>query len=117
MKEAPVEKRLKQKLEPFGFEVLKLTTPGTSHVMDRMIRMPTWSPAPPAFVEVKRPGEEPRPAQDYTAQQWKRAGCDVREYVDTYEKVDALALALRTEAELRAPGIFLPWTRHNEEVA
>lgn len=97
MKEHPVEIRLKNKLQAKGFEVLKLVTPGNTDSMDRMILRPRYAPGPPVFVEVKRPGEEPRKSQAWTRDDWRKRGCDVREYVDTYEKVDALAEALIKE--------------------
>lgn len=95
--EHPVEERLKW-LEGFGFEVLKLVTPGTSFVMDRMILYPVWSPSDPAFVEAKAPGKEPRPAQAETADNWRKRGCDVRQYVDTEDKAIKLCDELLCEA-------------------
>lgn len=95
--EHPIEERLKW-LEGFGFEVLKLTTPGTSFVMDRMILYPTWSPSDPVFVECKAPGKTPRRAQAYTAADWIARGCDVREYVDTEDKAIKLCDELLCEA-------------------
>lgn len=87
--EHPVEMRLKW-LEGFGFEVLKLTTPGHIAVMDRMILSPKWSPSPPGFVECKAPGKEPRPAQYHTADDWHARGCKIYEHVSTED--DAIRL-------------------------
>ena len=87
--ESEIEQRLK-KLEDYGFLVLKLTTPGNSGVMDRMILWPTWAPAPPEFVEVKRPNQRPRPLQEATAENWLARGCVVNPYVDSYTKVDKM---------------------------
>lgn len=98
MRESVVEDRLKV-LERHGFKVLKLRTPGYSGVMDRMILWPTYAPRPPSFVELKRPGKEPRPLQVAVANDWKRRGCDVREYCDTIDKVDALVARLLVELE------------------
>lgn len=89
MKEHVVEARLKR-LERYGFRVLKLQTPGHNGVMDRMIIWPKYAPRPPSFVECKRPGEEPRPLQVFVAEDWKARGIDVRPFVDTVEKADAL---------------------------
>jgi hypothetical protein len=89
MKECVVEKRLKR-LEKYGFRVLKLQTPGHNGVMDRMIIWPKYAPRPPSFVEVKRPGEEPRPLQVFVAEDWKARGLDVRPFVSTFEEADAL---------------------------
>lgn len=98
MKEAVVEERLKR-LERHGFLVRKLRTPGYNGVMDRMILWPKYAPRPPSFVELKRPGEEPRPLQAAVADDWRERGCDVREYCDTIEKVDALCTQLISELE------------------
>ncbi len=89
MLEYSVEGRLK-KLERKGFKVLKLRTPGCNGVMDRMILWPKYSPKPPTFVEIKRPGQDLRALQLATALDWKARGCDVREPCDTYEDIDAL---------------------------
>jgi hypothetical protein len=94
--EAVVEKRLKR-LEARGFSVYKLRTPGRNGVMDRMILWPKYSPKPPVFVELKAPGKEPRLLQYAVAADWTARGCDVREYCDTIEKVDALIALLLGE--------------------
>lgn len=98
--EAKVEGRLK-KLEGFGFEVFKLRTPGKSGAMDRLILNPTWSPAPPALVEIKRPGHVERPLQEARRDNWRARGADVRDMCDTYEKIDKLCDSLLTEAVIR----------------
>lgn len=98
MKEAVVEAALKR-LERFGFDVLKLRTPGHNGVMDRMILWPRYAPRPPSFVELKRPGQEPRPLQVAVACDWKARGCDVRQYCDTLDKVNTLVDSLIIEVE------------------
>lgn len=85
-------------LEGFGFEVLKLTTPGHIAVMDRMVLAPTWSPAPPSFVECKAPGKEPRPAQQHTAENWYARGCKIHEYVSTEDDAIRFCDTLLCEA-------------------
>lgn len=90
MLEAAVEGRLKRYLEKVGFKVLKLTTPGTMGVPDRMILRPKWSPGPPWFVELKRPGKAERPLQDAVRDDWRKRGVLVLDMCDSYEKVDAL---------------------------
>lgn len=99
MIEAQVEKRLKRELEFHGFKVLKLTTSGNSGVMDRMILRPKWSPGPPMFVEVKKPGEKPRRLQEEVAIDWHVRGALVLPYVSTYEEVDALVDKLVKQAQ------------------
>lgn len=114
MLEAYVEAYTKQ-LKGFGFEVLKLSTPGNSGAMDRLILMPKWSPAPPVFVEIKRPGKKERPLQAARRDNWRARGCDVRPMCDTPEKVYALVQTLVWEAEQRAPDVQLPWVRRQEK--
>lgn len=98
--ESPVELRLKW-LEGFGFRVLKLVTPGYISAHDRLILAPTWSPAPPVFVEAKAPGKTLRMAQSYTAENWRARGCDVREYIDTEDKAIRLCDNLLVAAVIR----------------
>lgn len=88
MREKPVEQRLRRNLEKYGFLVLKLETPGHVGTPDRMILRPSWSPGPPWFVEIKRPGEKPRRQQELVAQQWIQRGAKVLPYIDSYETVD-----------------------------
>jgi len=100
MLEAPVENRLK-KLEDYGFKVSKFVTPGRSGSQDRIIYWPKWSPAPPVFVEIKRPGKKERPLQAAVRDDMKARGCDVRDMCDTYEKIDHLVETLFYEARGR----------------
>lgn len=97
MLELRIENRLRL-LEHHGFKVLKLRTPGNNGVMDRMILWPKRCPRAPTFVELKAPGKKPRLLQVCIANDWRERGCDVREYCDTYEKVDALVGAMVEEA-------------------
>lgn len=98
MREAAVEGRL-HSLRRHGFMVLKFRTPGCNGVMDRIILWPKYAPRPPTFVELKRPGEVPRALQAAMAEDFTARGCDVREYCDTIEKVDALCDQLVSELE------------------
>lgn len=94
MKEAPVEKRLVEKLTAHGFIVLKLATPGTQFTPDRLILRPKWSPGPPWVIEMKRPKKHETRGQELTREEWRARGVLVLDMVDTYEKVDALVIAL-----------------------
>lgn len=100
MLEHAVEQRLKR-LEDHGFLVLKLRTPGYNGTMDRLILRPKYAPGPPLVVEIKRPGKEPRLLQQKVAENWRERGVDVREYCDTYEKVDVLIATLLYEARAK----------------
>jgi len=94
MLEAPVEDRLKSKLEDHGFKVLKLVTPGQIAVMDRLILRPTWSPGAPYVCETKRPGKELRRNQELLAEDWTKRGVQVLKRVTNYDEVDKTVAAL-----------------------
>jgi hypothetical protein len=93
--EADIERKL-HRLADYGFKVLKLYTPGTIGVMDRMILRPRYSPGPPMFVELKRPGKKLRPLQRATAKDWKHRGCIVLKPCSTPGEVDQLCTDLIT---------------------
>jgi hypothetical protein len=90
MKEAPVEKRLKARLEAGGFKVLKLETPGTIGVPDRMILRPHYSPGAPFFVECKAPDKPLRVIQERIAEDWSKRGIQVLTVCDSYDRVDEI---------------------------
>lgn len=99
MLERVVEGKLKR-LEDFGFKSLKLRTPGYNGTKDRLLLWPTWSPGRrgPVMVECKAPGKHERALQEAVRDDWRKRGCDVRDMVDTPEKVDALCDTLIVEA-------------------
>jgi hypothetical protein len=90
MKEAPVEQRLKARLESLGFKVLKLTTPGHTGTPDRMIIRPKWAPGPPFFVECKAPGKPERLLQETIRKEWRASGLLVLDVCDSYERVEQI---------------------------
>lgn len=90
MREAPIEQRLKERLERHGFSVVKLTCPGTNGVPDRMILRPTWSPGPPWFVECKAPKKTERRLQGIIRDQWRGRGMLVLDRCDCYDRVDQI---------------------------
>lgn len=94
MREAPVEKRLTDGLQSYGFKVLKLTTPGTRGTPDRLILRPTWSPGPPWVIELKAPKKHEARLQELVRDDWRQRGIRVLNMVDTYEKVDMLIASL-----------------------
>lgn len=105
MLEKVVEQKLKR-LESYGFEVLKLRTPGYNGTKDRLILWPKWSPGTkgPVMVECKAPGKQERALQEAVRLDWRARGCDVRDMIDTPEKVDALCDTLLCEAVYRWRG-------------
>lgn len=94
MKEAPVEDRLKTRLESYGFKVLKLVTPGHNGVMDRMILRPKWSPGAPWFVECKRPKKHERRLQEIVRDDMRARGCLVLDVCNSYGRVEEIVAEL-----------------------
>jgi hypothetical protein len=91
MREAPVEQRLKSRLESHGFSVVKLVTPGTAGAMDRFILRPRWSPGPPWLVECKRPGgPSERRLQELRRDDWRARGVLVLPVCDSYIAVELI---------------------------
>ncbi len=93
--EAAIEQKLKRDLEAIGFKLLKLTTPGTAGVPDRMILRPRYSPGPPMFIELKAPGQKLRPLQVAVHLEWQARGCHVLPYVDSYDGVNLIVEFLK----------------------
>ena len=60
MRESFIEEKLTKAVKQNGGVCWKFTSPGTAGVPDRIILMPEGRIA---FVEVKAPGEKPRPLQ------------------------------------------------------
>jgi hypothetical protein len=89
--ETDIEKRLKHRLEDYGFKVLKLTTPGRIGVMDRIILRPKYSPGPPMFVELKQAKKRLRPLQEAIADDWAARGCIILPPCIGMEAVEKLA--------------------------
>lgn len=88
--EHDLEERLRTRLSDYGFKVLKLTTPGNIGCMDRMVLMPRYSPGPPLFVEIKKPGKKLRPLQEAIAIDWRLRGCIVLRHCSTMEQIEQL---------------------------
>ena len=86
MLERDVERRLKSRVEKMipGSMCLKFVSPGTRGVPDRVILL---AEGVTVWVELKRPGEEPRPEQTAIHRRMAKAGAVVL-VVDSYEAVD-----------------------------
>lgn len=74
MREKEVEQKLVKAVKHNGGVCWKFTSPGTAGVPDRIILMPFGKFA---FVEVKAPGEKPRPLQVSRMKLLKRLGFKV----------------------------------------
>lgn len=92
--ETDIEQYIRKTLEAKGFKVIKLVTPGTANVMDRMILRPRYWPGPPMFLEIKRGGKELRAAQAAIAKDWTRRGCHVMPAVRGMEDAKMFCSAL-----------------------
>ena len=60
MTERQLERKLAEAVKAMGGTALKFTSPGFAGMPDRIVLLPEGKIA---FVEVKRPGETPRPLQ------------------------------------------------------
>ena len=86
MRESFIEEKLTKAVKQNGGVCWKFTSPGTAGVPDRIILMPEGRIA---FVEVKAPGEKPRPLQLSRHKLLRRLGFQV--YVlDALEDIDKI---------------------------
>ncbi|MEW6956254.1 VRR-NUC domain-containing protein [Trueperella pyogenes] len=92
MNEKTIEAQLKKAVEASGGLCWKLVCPGTSGVPDRICLMRNWA----VFVELKAPGQKPRPIQQHRMNQLRDQGFQtfVVDSVDGIREVlDALSAA------------------------
>ena len=86
MREKIIEEKLTKAVKQNGGVCWKFTSPGTSGVPDRIVLMPKGNIA---FVEVKAPGEKPRPLQLSKHKLLRQLGFQV--YVlDALEDIDKI---------------------------
>ena len=89
MREASLEATFRRRVRASGGEVRKLVTPGRRHAPDRMVIVPCCGAdgkAEIVFVELKKPGEKPRPGQEREHERLRRWGCNV-EVIDSHEGI------------------------------
>lgn len=86
MRESFIEEKLTKAVRQNGGVCWKFTSPGTAGVPDRIILMPKGHIA---FVEVKAPGEKPRPLQLSRHRLLRRLGFRVYvlDNIDAIEKI------------------------------
>jgi hypothetical protein len=72
--ERSVERRFTQLLDDRGLEHVKFTPWSRTGRPDRLVLLPGGRPV---FVELKRPGEVPRPKQDYEISKLRQLGYQV----------------------------------------
>ncbi len=87
MDERSVERLLKKRVEESipDAKCLKFVSPGYSGVPDRIILLPGGAVV---FVELKRPGEQPRQRQLYVQSEFRKMGFTVAGCVDSPEAVN-----------------------------
>jgi hypothetical protein len=92
VREKAIERKLVQAAKEAGGMAPKLACPGTAGMPDRIVLMPHGKVA---FVEVKRPGERPRPLQAARIEALRRLGFTV--YVlDDVEQIGGIVRDLQT---------------------
>jgi hypothetical protein len=84
MREAQVEKYLREQIEAAGGLCYKFVSPGRRHVPDRLCELGGWF-----MVEVKAPGEKLRAGQVRERERLKGRGMPVY-VVDSKDEVDEL---------------------------
>lgn len=82
--EKNIEVYLAQRITKRKGMTLKFVSPGHAGVPDRLVILPAGKVI---FVEMKRPGEKPRPLQLKVMEKLKNLGCDVR-VLDSKEAVN-----------------------------
>lgn len=93
MNEKYIESKLTNAVKQNGGVCWKFTSPGTAGVPDRIVLMPKGHIA---FVEVKAPGEKPRPLQLSRHRLLRRLGFQV--YVlDALEDIDKIILEVKND--------------------
>jgi hypothetical protein len=93
MREKEVEKKLVKAVRSNGGICWKFTSPGTAGVPDRIILMPKGQIA---FVEVKAPGEKPRPLQLSRHRLLRRLGFKVF-VLDALENIEKIISEVKND--------------------
>lgn len=86
VRESDIEAYLRERVRAMGGWALKFISPGAAGVPDRLVCLPHGRVV---FVELKRPGERPRPLQAWTIERLRALGFEVR-VIDSIEAVDVL---------------------------
>jgi len=94
MREREIERRLKNEVEKAGGLCLKFTSPGFDGVPDRIILFPKGKIT---FIELKAPGEKPRPLQTARIEKLRDYGFRV-EVLDSKEEIGELVKQMKGES-------------------
>lgn len=84
MREKDIEKYLRDRVRAIGGKAYKFVSPGNDGVPDRLVCLPGGRVV---FVELKAPGESPRPLQIHQIEVLRALGFWV-EVIDSKEQVD-----------------------------
>ena len=84
MLESQIERYFCREIKKLGGRTLKLTPPGMAGMPDRLVLLPGGRVV---FVELKAPGEKPRPLQRKRARELWGLGFGVV-FIDSYQGVD-----------------------------
>ena len=93
MKEKDIEKRLREEVKKAGGLCLKFTPASWSGAPDRLILFPGGRVF---FVELKRPGEEPRPLQKVRIRKLREMGFHA-EVLDNVDRIPGLIGACKSD--------------------
>jgi len=89
--EKDVENLLIREIEKVGGQALKFTVPGKTGMPDRLILIPGGKVM---FVEVKAPGEKPRPLQEKRMKDLEKLGFKTL-VVDSYTSIENISEVVR----------------------
>ena len=93
MREKTIEQKLVQAVKAMGGAALKFTSPGFDGMPDRIVLLPGGHIG---FVEVKAPGEKPRPLQEARHGLLRRLGFKV--YVlDDEQQIGGIINAIKSD--------------------
>ena len=85
MRERDIERKFVKRVKELGGMCEKFISPGTRSVPDRIVILPGGKII---FVELKRPGGKPTPAQERDHARRRNLGCIVL-VISTIEEIDA----------------------------
>ena len=95
MREKTIEQKFRKAVRDAGGVALKFTSPGFDGVPDRLALLPGGRMA---FVEIKAPGEKPRPLQ--LARHWMLRRLGFKVYVlDAAEQIEKIISEIGGDAE------------------
>ena len=87
MRESKIEKYLVDEVKAFGGLCWKFVSPGNSGVPDRVVLYKGMV----CFIELKAPGNELRPLQEFRKKQIEQQGCSVK-VIDSIDSVNSFII-------------------------